>query len=182
MNYKKLIGAGLAAIGFILFAVLVWPLFGVLSEAREAVDSGQAILDQRKTVIDKMADLKRTVDSQQVRLDQFTSVLPTEKRTHEIIVSIEDMANQSGLELRELKTAEVITTERNRGYEVLQVGIGGSGSYQSVLNFIRSLEKNLRLFDVQSFTVSLDSSTGETTGRLNIDLQLFTYYLSASSQ
>lgn len=182
MNYKKLTGAGLAAIGFILFAVLVWPLFGVLSEAREAIDSGQAVLGQRKTVVDKMADLKRTVDSQRARIDQLTSVLPAEKRTQEIVVSIEDIANQSGLELRELKTAEVVTTELNRGYEVLQVEIAGSGSYQSVLNFIQTLEKNLRLFDTQGFTVSLDSFTGEVTGKLNIDLKLFTYYLSAPAQ
>ena len=180
MNYKKLIGAGTASIGFILFSFLVLPLFQVLADTREAIQSKQDILDQRKDILAKIADLKKKIDSRKTEIGQLASVLPTEKKTQEIVVNIEDMANQSGIELRDLKTAEIISLERNKGYQVLQVELSGSGSYQSFIGLIKLLEKNLRIFDVQGFTVSLDASG--IPGKLNLDLKLFTYFLSKETQ
>lgn len=179
MNYKKLIGAGIASIGFILFSLLVLPLFRVLADTREAIGSRQDILAQRKDVLAKIADLKKKVDSRKKEIGQLTSVLPTEKKTQEIIVSIEDMANQSGIELKDLKTAEIVSLDK-KGYEILQVELSGSGSYQSITGLIKLLEKNLRIFDVQGFSLSLDASG--VVGKLNLDLKLYTYYLSKRSQ
>ncbi len=58
--------------------------------------------------------------------------------------------------------------------------LSGSGFYQSIVELLKALEKNLRLFDVQKFAISLDSA-GEATGLLNIDIKLFTYYLTDPS-
>ena len=181
MNYKKLIGAGLAAIGLILFAVLVWPLFHAVVEAREQIESRNAVLEQKKVVLNKITDLKSKADSRRAEINQLASVLPKEKKMHEVVVNIEDIANQSGITLRDFQSAELISLEGNKDYKTIQVDIDGSGSYQSVLNFIKLLEKNLRIFDVQGFTVSLDTS-GAGTDALNFDLKLFTYYLSSDSK
>jgi len=181
MNYKKLIGAGIAAIGFILFAVLVWPLFHAVVEAGNQIESRQAVLDQKKIILNKIADLKSKVDSRRAEINQLAAVLPKEKKMHEIIVNIEDMANQSGVALQDFQTAEPASLKRDVVYQTIQVDIGASGSYQSILNFLKLLEKNLRIFDVQGFTVSIDTS-GTNVGILNLDLKLFTYYLSSVSK
>ncbi|MDP3731110.1 MAG: type 4a pilus biogenesis protein PilO [bacterium] len=181
MNYKKLIGAGIAAIGFILFAILVWPLFYAVVEVREQIEIRNTALEQKKTIIDKIAGLKSMVDSRRTEINQLISVLPKEKKMHEVVVNIEDMANQSGVTLRGFQSAELASLEIDKSHKTIQVDLDGSGSYQSILNFIKLLEKNLRIFDVQGFTVALDTS-GTGTGELNLGLKLFTYYLSSDSK
>lgn len=176
MNYKKLMGAGIAALGFILFSFLVWPLFLGLSNLRAAVESKQAVLDDRNGVIEKILALKKTVTSKKADIDQLAVILPSEKKTQEIIVNIEEVARQSGIDLRELKTAKILSKEGDR-YKILQIELAGSGFYKSTLELLKALEKNLRIFDVQEFTMALDSS-GEATGLLNIELKLSTYYLT----
>ncbi len=171
-------GAGMAAAGFILFSFLVWPLWQTLGDTREAIASQQTILDQKKAVLDKMANLKKRVVAKQTEIVQLSSVLQAEKKSQDIVVNIEEMAHQSGMELRDFKTAEIISLDKNNGYQTLQVEIAGSGSYQSALELFKLLEKNLRVFDVQSFTVSLDTSSA-TTGKLNLNLKLLTYYLNS---
>jgi len=177
MNYKKLTGAGMAALGFVLFALLVWPLFKGLGEVKAAVESKQTVLDQRKSILEKVSSLKKTVVSQKSNLDQLAIILPADKKTQEIVVNIEEAARQSGVNLRELKTAKAPSQDKGSGVQVLQVELSGSGFYQSVLDFFQALEKNLRIFDVQEFTISLDSA-GEATGLLNLGLKLFTYHLN----
>lgn len=176
MNYKKLIGSGIAALGFILFSFLVWPLFLGLSDIRAAVESKQAVLDDRKGVVEKILALKKTVADKKADIDELAVILPSEKKTQEIIVNIEEAARQSGVDLRELKTAKVLSKEADK-YKILQVELSGAGYYQSILELFKALEKNLRIFDVQEFTMALDSA-GEATGLLSMELKLFTYYLT----
>ena len=176
MNYKKLTGAGIAAIGFILFSFLVWPLFKGLGEARANIESKQAALEERRNVFEKVRSLKKTVASKNSDIQQLGTILPADKKTEEIVVNIEEAAKQAGFSLRELKTAEVLFQAQKTDHKILQVTLSGSGNYGPILNFFQSLEKNLRIFDVQEFTLSLDSA-GEAAGLLNLDLKLFTYYI-----
>jgi len=181
MNYKKLAGAGMAAIGFIFFAVLVWPLFMGLGEAREAVESGQIALDQRKNILEQVRSLKKIVSTKKDSIDQLGTILPARKKIEEVVVNIEEAANQTGLSLRELKTAEALSPEQKNSSKILQVELSGSGSYQAVLGLFKSLEKNLRIFDIREFSVSLDTA-GEATGVLNLNLKLLTYYLDTAKE
>lgn len=176
MNYKKLMGSGLATLGFILFAFLVWPIFLGLGEIRATVESKQVAFDDRNGVIEKILSLKKTVASKKADIDQLATILPADKKTHEIVVNIEEIARQSGVDLRELKTAEILSKEGDK-YKTLQVELNGTGFYKSILELFKSLEKNLRIFDVQEFTLALDSA-GEATGLLNVELKFFAYYLT----
>lgn len=180
MNYKKLAGAGAAALGFILFAVLVWPLFKGIGALKEAVENKQTVLEQRKGLVEKVRSLKKAAVARKENIDQLAIILPADKKTQEIVVNIEEAARQSGVGLKELKTASVVSQEKNTSYQTMQVELSGSGRYQSILDLFQSLEKNLRIFDIQEFTISLDSA-GEASGLLNIDLKLFTYYLNDSA-
>lgn len=176
MNYKKLMGAGMAALGFISFSFLVWPVFLGLGEIGAAVESKQTALEDRNGVIEKILSLKRTVASKRTDINQLATILPSDKKTQEIVVNIEEAARQSGVDLQELKTARILSKEGDK-YKTLQVELSGSGYYQSLLELFKALEKNLRIFDVQEFTIALDSA-GEATGLLNMELKLFTYHLT----
>lgn len=178
MNYKKLTGAGIAALGFILFSILVWPLFTISAELKTAIESKRTVLDEKKEALGRILDLKSKVGAKRNEIAQLTAVLPADKKIQEILVNIEEAARQSGIDLRDFKTGAVASLEKDAVQKILQVGLSGSGSYSSILDFFKLLEKNLRIFDVQDFTVSQDAS-GTAAGRLNLDLKLFTYYLDS---
>lgn len=179
MNYKKLLGAGMASLGFVLFSFLVWPIFLGLNDLRAAIESKQTISSDRNAIIEKILALKKTVNSKKAEIGQLATILPSDKKIQEVTVNIEEAARQSGINLRELKTSKIMSREGEK-YKILQVELSGSGFYKSIVELLKALEKNLRLFDVQKFAISLDSA-GEATGLLNIDLRLFTYYLTDPS-
>lgn len=178
MNYKKLIGAGMAALGFILFSVLVWPLFDLSADLKDTIKNQQAALGVKREGLNKIADLKNKVGTNRDKINQLTAILPADKKVQEVVVNIEEAARQSGFSLRDFKTAAVASSERDTAYRTLQAGLSGAGSYPAILDFLKLLEKNLRIFDIQDFTISLDIS-GAATGRLNLDLKLLTYYLGS---
>ncbi|OGN13601.1 MAG: hypothetical protein A3C71_02155 [Candidatus Yanofskybacteria bacterium RIFCSPHIGHO2_02_FULL_43_15c] len=177
MNYKKLMGAGMGALGFILFAVLVWPLFKGIGEIKVAIESKQTVLDQRTAVLDKVRGLKKNVSTKQSEIEQLGVILPSNKKLQDIVVNVEEASRQSGISLRELKTSKVLSQDPGSPYQVIQVELSGSGFYQSVVDLFKSLEKNLRIFDVQEFTISVDSAE-EATGLLNLELKFYAYYLN----
>ncbi len=177
MNYKKLTGAGMAALGFTLFAFLAWPLFKGIGEVKAVIETKQTVLDQRKTVLDKVRSLKKNVSAKQSEIEQLAVLLPSDKKLQDIVVNVEEAARQAGVSLRELKTSKVLSQDPNSPYRVIQVELSGSGFYRPILDLFKSLEKNLRIFDVQGFTITLDSA-GEATGLLNLGLKFYAYYLN----
>ncbi|TSC74037.1 MAG: hypothetical protein G01um101444_397 [Parcubacteria group bacterium Gr01-1014_44] len=169
-------GAGMAAIGFILFSVLILPLYQISAETGQMIDGRQSSLDQKKTVLGKIDGWQEKVSANQTAIEQLAAVLPVKKNTHEIVVSVEEAARQAGVNLTDFKSSPKSSTEGKTFYETLRVEVVGTASYASTLEFFKLLEKNLRVFDVQDFSVSLDAS-GAGSGRLNINIKFLAYYL-----
>lgn len=176
MNYKKLIGAGLVSVGFVLFSILVWPLYESLVETRAMVEKKQAILDDKKGIFDQISNLKNKINSNKTSIDQLTSILPATKKPQEIVVSVEEATREAGVELTDFKTAELTSSNKTTDYQTIQVELGGFGSYQSAVELFKLLEKNLRVYDIQNFTFVSDSS-GVASNKLNLNIKFYTYYL-----
>ncbi|MBI2057695.1 MAG: type 4a pilus biogenesis protein PilO [Candidatus Yanofskybacteria bacterium] len=177
MNYKKLIAAGLVALGIILLPVLVVSEYYTLTAVKGAISEKKTALDKKKALMVKIEDLRNQTKEKHTGLEKLATVLPEGKETHEVVVNIEEMSKQSGVELKTLKTALIQQggTSSN-GPRSMQVEVGGAGQYRAILDFIKLTEKNLRILDIQEFTLSLDTSA-TAAGGLNFAAKINTYFI-----
>ena len=108
-------------------------------------------------------------------MDKLATIIPQTKKTQEVIVNLEEMAKETGVTIKTTKTAKV-TAARGRDFGTLQVEVSAAGQYKALLDFIKLLEKNLRMLDLQEFTLSLDTSA-VSFGGLNLSAKIHSYFI-----
>lgn len=175
INYKKLISAGFASLGIVLIPLLVLPQYNLISATNEAIDARQAGIDKKQILLAKITDLKNKVNERRTDVDKLATVLPQTKKTQDIVVNLEEIAKETGVELKTVKTAK-IEGPKGSDSKIMQVEINSAGQYKSIFEFIRLTEKNLRVLDLQEFTISLDSSA-TIPGGLNFAAKIHTYFV-----
>ena len=177
MNYKKLIGSGLVALGIIFLPILIVPEFSTISAVKSAIQQKKAAFDKKKILMDKIDSLRKQTKERRGDLEKLATILPESRETQEIVVNIEEMSKETGVELKTLKTALIQQGGTSvSGTRAMQVEISSSGQYRSLLDFIKSIEKNLRILDVQEFTLSSDSSAA-SAGGLVFSAKILTYFI-----
>ncbi|MBI2676792.1 MAG: type 4a pilus biogenesis protein PilO [Candidatus Yanofskybacteria bacterium] len=177
MNYKKLIGSGLIALGIIFLPILVVPEYRAVSAIKSAIQQKKAAFDKKKVLMDKIDTLRIQTKERRADLEKLATILPESRKTQEVVVNIEEMSKEAGVELKTLKTAIVQQGRAGvSGTGAMQIEISSSGQYRSLLDFIKSIEKNLRILDVQEFTLSLDSSAA-SVGGLTFAAKILTYFI-----
>lgn len=177
MNYKKLTGAGLISVGIFLSFVLALPQYQELVSIKEAKDAQQAALDKKQSLLDKLSSLKQQIQQRRIDVDKLNNILPKEKRVQDVVVNVEEISRESGISIKTLKTALIQTGLQDSRYKVIQVEVDAVSQYKSMVDFVRSLEKNLRIFDIQGLTVSLDMSAN-AAGSLNFNTKFYTYFVN----
>lgn len=177
MVHKKLIGAGLAGLAVILLFVMALPAWESISDLQAEIETRQDTLDQKTALVKKITDWKKETIDNESNLDKLAVILPQDKKTQDIVVGLEDIAKTAGIQMKTLRTGSVSQTGgTSAGYQLLQVEVSGSGQYKAIVDFIRTLEKNLRIFDVQQITISTDTSAA-SSGGLNLQAKLYAYYV-----
>ena len=174
MAYKKLAGAVLGAGGLVLFYIVILPAWlsaGVLSDQ---IENQRLALDKKQKLVDKVADLKEKVTGKRNEINRLASILPQDKELQSVVVNLEDIAKTSGIQIKTLKTG--LVGLEGVSFKTIQAEVAASGQYSAVVDFIKSLEKNLRIFDLQQVVVSLDDSS-VIPGNLNLEIKFNTYFV-----
>lgn len=174
-NYKKLVSAGFVALGIILLPLLVLPQYNLIAVTKKAVISRQTGLEKKKALMEKIESLKKQTQEKRGEMDKLAMILPQTKKVQEIVVNLEEMSKQTGVQIKTIKTAQV-SSAKSRNARVLQIEINSSGQYKALADFIKLIEKNLRVLDVQEFTLSLDTSA-TAAGGLNFAVKMHGYYI-----
>ena len=178
INYRKLGSAGIVSFGIILLPLLVLPQYNLISETRKTIESRKADFEKKQAMIGKIEDLKKQVKEKQSDMSKLASILPETKKTQDVLVNLEEIAKESGIELKTVKLASLAGTggQGQREVKTLQIEISSGGQYQSLVNFIKLIEKNLRVFDLQEFNLSLNASA-TVAGELNFAAKINSYYI-----
>ncbi len=174
MNYKKLISAGLVALSIVLVPLLVLPQYNLIGAIKEAINVRQAGIDKKQALLNKITDLKKQVSERQPDVDKLATVLPQTKKTQDIVVNMEEIAKETGVDLKTVKTAKI--EQKSLESKTIQIEINSSGQYKSIFEFIRLMEKNLRVLDLQEFTLTLDSSSN-VPGGLSFAAKIHAYFV-----
>ena len=122
-----------------------------------------------KNIKDSLAVLNSISKSDKEKIDRF---LPSSPDEPSIVASVSTIVRDSGMVLLSLdaKSDSELKQSVVPGLKAIDVTLGfGGGDYTSLKNFFESLEKNLRLMDVESFAYSPGSNA--------YSIRLRAYYL-----
>jgi Tfp pilus assembly protein PilO len=126
-------------------------------------------------------------------LKKIDYLVPNNPDIPNLIVQIEALTQENGMSLdavdfriletkttgkaEELRSGETGTAEKPvQNYHLLDINIRISGDYPAFKNFLKEIENNIRLFDLQSVGfISATSKEGET-GKFEFDINLQAYY------
>lgn len=163
------------ALTLIVFFVLVMPQYDSIKIFRETVAAREALFAERSAIISRIQELERQAEARQADIDRLTTFMPQGKQMDEIVSSLEKVAANSGMQLTVITTSEAGTATAEDQKRVF-VSVDLTGTYPNLINFLKSLEQSLRLYDVSEIVVSPATAAG-LGNNLNFALKMHAYYL-----
>ena len=153
--------------GFFYFTKPSYDEMGVLKQQEASYNSA---LDNARTLEserDKLTKKYNSIDPE--NLTKLSKLLPDNVDNIRLILEIEKVAAPYGMALRDVKydaentdktavDVNGIPPESRQDYGTWNLEFSTKGTYNNFLNFVRDLEKNLRIVDIAS--VEFSSATG----------------------
>lgn len=170
-----------------------WNTFKIIRQQNEALVQQSGDLDQLiKQRDDFLARINTISKDDLARLEQ---ALPRGPETASFLVSIERLIKENGLTLKQLDsagTSDVITSSgasktqpKPGGVSValsaastgeLPINLAFSGAYDSVKQFMDSLEQTLRLIDVETFSITPRAQAHGQPLFFDVAMKIKTYF------
>jgi len=168
---------------FILFiaavAIIFWVLLPLWHSAQAALElkkENENNLAQREKLT---ANLERLISQYNERMSDlapFNNAIPVGRNMPELLINLEALASENGLiflgvnfKPEDLKAPNIKTL-------IMEVKV--KGSYPALQNYLKAVEKSLRLFDVTSVSFSgvAPGQGNANPNNLEFNLSINTYY------
>jgi len=163
------------AVAAIIFWILL-PLWSDVQAVAELKNANKDNLAQREKLA---ANLQRLIGQYNERADDFASfdkVIPVGQNIPELLVSLEALASENNLIFSavDFKSSGSGTSD----IKTLAMDIKVKGSYPAFQNYLKAMEKSLRIFDVVgvSFNGVAPGQTNVNLDKLEFNLLVSTYY------
>lgn len=175
ISNKDYIGAGLIAITMVLFWTLALPLYNRISDLDVAIKERGDLLESRNTIMANIQELNKEYQKRITDIAKLSAIVPSKKSVAEVLSAIDDLSIKNGIQLFSSSITGLSASEVNASpYNLLTLEVGLNGSYPGLTNFLRSLERNLRLMDI----TSVDATAGlGSASILNFVIKGNAYYL-----
>lgn len=198
---KILFPISLLLISGILFFLVVDPIFTDVKQLKKDVTTYNNALSN-STELQKVRDslLEKYRNISQEDKDRLSNFLPNTVNNIKFILEIEQIANLHSMPLKNIKfeerpqnqTEEKIVSGNNviisnnkedsLPYGIFPIEFITEGSYDSFIPFLKDLEKNLRVMDIQSISFAVPqpiskSESGYDPNTYSYTLKVETYWL-----
>jgi hypothetical protein len=187
---------GIALAGFFMFTK---PFLGEITLIKEEISTYDAALDNAKALENKRDELVNKSNAILPEdLEKVKVLMPENVDNIRLILEIEKIAQPFGMTLKDVKydtfkkddpatkgtvqSAGATPLASNAGYGTWHLEFSTSANYNTFLNFLKDLEKNLRIVDVASigFSSNSTSSAGASpslSDSYNYNFKINTYWL-----
>jgi len=125
---------------------------------------------EKQAFLEKVEKLRDSYQTNEETLKKLEYILPDGQDVPNLIVQVEAFANEGGLSLKKI---DFLASE-NKEYQILTINLGLSGSYFAFKNFLKIVEDNIRLMDMQ--TVNFSPKSGIQTSDIDFEITLRAYY------
>ena len=125
-------------------------------DLKVALVAHQSALTERQAAVANRTSVLGTYNTHARDVQQLAMLIPAKRSEPEMIVTIENIAQDSGVSVDALR---VTAAKDSRTIPAtMAVTVQAKGSYPSLLGFIGDLERNLRLIDIQSVALTPGSA------------------------
>lgn len=170
---KNLIASIIASAGLFLIFFLIVPEYDAIAAARVDLGVHQALLQERTEEFQKVQSLDQDYKKHAEDIKKILVFLPETKQTDGLISNINAAVTQAGIQLSGMDVAAA-QQDTAVSYRTTGVHLTLVASYAAMLNFLQSLEQNLRIFDVSELSASTQQNA---SGGLNISIKINAYNL-----
>lgn len=173
---KDYIGSILLALAVLMFWALTLPFYNQVSDLDIAIKDRKDVLESRTAIIEKIKNLNKEYQKRTSEIAKLSAIVPSKKSVAEVLSAVNDVSIKSGIGLTSLSIIGQQTPDSNvNPYNILSLEINLSGSYPGLNDFLKALEKNLRLVDITSIDGAI--GTQGNSSILNFVIKGNAYYL-----
>jgi len=174
MNAKLGIMLVLAAVvGGILYYAVVMPKQDantLLENQAKDVEKQNAELRPYKN---RVADMDRDIASLKQQAQLYKLIIPDDKNADTFIISLQEQANNAGINLRKLNAQAIVT---KKYYSEMPFTIALDGPYYQVLNFFDRLARQERYINVESLKVKNHNAVPGDVSTIDVDCTVKTFF------
>jgi len=165
----------LIAVAVAVFWVIL-PLWRDTQAAFELKKANADNLAQREKLVANLGYLISQYNERASELSSFSRAIPAGQNIPELLVNLEALASENGLIFSGVDFKPKDSVVPN--VKTLAIGIKVKGSYLNFQNYLKAIEKSLRLFDVTavSFNGISPGQTNININNLDFNLSVNTYY------
>lgn len=162
-------------LSLILGVLLLWPKYQNLTNLQIQLENKKTEFKYRDEYYQDLFLLSEKLKEFEAEISNIDSALPPDSSS--AILSfynyLQRVPSESGLILKNLGSASLSPLDGKPGIEAISISITVSGSYPSLKNFLKTLEKSARIIKVES--ISFSSPTEEEFFEFGLGLQTHSY-------
>lgn len=169
----KLLSSIYIASAILVFFLLVLPAFDKTKMLKAGLAERENMLFELQKITKRFDELNQDIDQNKNDIAKLDQLLPKQKEISEVITAIENIVSSSGLNLAE------VTFSESKGDQVSTIrgNIKLAGNYNSLTSLLDLLEKNLRLFEIN--TIDIASQLSGEASAINYDIKFEANYLNS---
>lgn len=162
----------LCALAFFGFFA-IQPTVSTILKLQKEISDNQTVLDQMDTKLKNLTELRKQYFNLQNDLPIITSAITTQPDVSMLFAQIQSIAQTSGITINKLQNFEVEVLRSNinttKDYYSYSFTTAGTGSFTSISNFVQALTNMERIVNIDSFSISNNSS--QNGGSLGFNIQ-----------
>lgn len=162
-----------AAVAVVVLVVM--PRFRAVGQVKADIKVAEDQIAQARALLARRQGAKAGAAGTQAQLMRLANEFPDAPQLPALIIELQDVANDSGLDFASLQSDRPAVRE---GFAALPLSLQVSGEWADIIEFLRKLDKMTRRVRVLNLTVSPEAVSEEATGapmieNVSISLEAF---------
>jgi len=180
------------AAAFVVFFDLVQPSYGTMEDSRSKLIGEQESFATEKALVSQAKSLIAAFASGNGQQPNVALAIPTGEDVAGALAQVEGIAQNDNVSITNITIGSPMlhaaaagslnqagTSGTVKPIQAFTLALTGSGSYEGLKNFLTALETNIRIFDVQNFSIQpMATVAGATKNATPVSRDLFNYNMT----
>jgi len=165
MDRKYFIASLFLIIAVVVAVVLVYPKYQAMGSLLGAIEEKQKEFTSQVALVQDISRLKSQHNEVKDEFNRVSALIPVadEQSVADLFVELEGLTSRNGVLLESISFAQgkALAKEKEKRYHTISTILSIKGSYQSIKNFMRTIETSEHLMDVVSIAITAPAQEKE---------------------
>jgi len=179
-----LIAAVIVAISLFFLWTDILPRYNYTARLKPIIEERMAFFESQNKIAQKIVGLYEKNQKKYTELERLSLIVPPKESLPELLTTIETISSATGNIVQGLVIGKSQSQEDI--FNIISLDITTGGQYLDLISLLKHLEKNIRLFDIHTISISTSTVaiaptfTGE--GSLGLSIKATTYFLKSDEE